>query len=501
MQRFLILIIILAMLCTPLPVSANSAGLFGGVNDEYQYEEIVFLSGEPIKFVGTFSISEKEREDSASLSCKFDLKPEDKTIEGELSRKITYTIDYDRRMDKGQTIADMSVASYRETIEIGDDKYSLKDYQFSRSDVIDNRPASDFYSSTIKARKYYLINKDEGTATVDISGGSVGYENFWGSTDTGINDMVIKVERDVPPEGDAEKDDEPKHTDWQGTVRVNTSDSMRKTLNYEKNPASLSSFNGSHMRITNHELYAGYEYDLPQFSEGIASTSRRNRGNIELSKEMLPRIERLIIPKFRDIGGHWAEDDIRKLYSLDVFTGSNQFFAPDVPMTRADFTIAIIKACDIRTMQEGKTVKRRSKEVEVSPFRDVAVSSPSYQYVKDAVNKGIISGVTADLFMPEDDLTRAQAITILIRALGFENQAPTPGYFTSFNDDYEIPGWAKDSIYMAKEIGLVSGDTGNQINPNKVMTRAEASAMLVRFLNFLERDLQRDYREDIVLYN
>jgi len=33
------------------------------------------------------------------------------------------------------------------------------------------------------------------------------------------------------------------------------------------------------------------------------------------------------------------------------------------------------------------------------------------------------------------------------------------------------------------------------------MTRAEASAMLVRFLEFLERDLQRDYRENIILFN
>jgi len=33
------------------------------------------------------------------------------------------------------------------------------------------------------------------------------------------------------------------------------------------------------------------------------------------------------------------------------------------------------------------------------------------------------------------------------------------------------------------------------------MTRAESSAMLVRFLEFLEKDLQQDYRENIILYN
>ncbi|HEX3010538.1 MAG TPA: S-layer homology domain-containing protein, partial [Syntrophomonadaceae bacterium] len=59
----------------------------------------------------------------------------------------------------------------------------------------------------------------------------------------------------------------------------------------------------------------------------------------------------------------------------------------------------------------------------------------------------------------------------------------------------------RDSIYVASEIGLVQGDNSNCVNPNKVMTRAEASALLVKFLNFLEVDLQKDYRENIVLYN
>ena len=103
--------------------------------------------------------------------------------------------------------------------------------------------------------------------------------------------------------------------------------------------------------------------------------------------------------------------------------------------------------------------------------------------------------------MPEESLTRAEAIVILIRALGFENRAPAPGFITSFSDDALIPEWAKDSVYVAREIGLVTGDWDNRINPGKVLTRAEASSLLVKFLEFLEKDLQKDYRENIILYN
>jgi len=85
--------------------------------------------------------------------------------------------------------------------------------------------------------------------------------------------------------------------------------------------------------------------------------------------------------------------------------------------------------------------------------------------------------------------------------LGFESKAPTPGFYMNFSDDNEIPNWARDSIYVAKEIGLIQGNTQNTVNPNKILTRAEASSMLVNFLEFLEKDLQKDYRENIINFN
>ncbi|NLB87884.1 MAG: S-layer homology domain-containing protein [Syntrophomonadaceae bacterium] len=492
------LLIAIFILTSPLIALAEPADFNGGVYNEYEYEEVVFVSGTPIKFIGTLDISKNEKADSASISYKYKLSPQDKSIKGSLDRRVTYEIDYTRRNDKGQTIADTTLKTYRETIQIEGDRYTLADYQISKSDVIDNRPASDFYSGTVTARKVYDINRNEGQVIVEISGGDVGYKNFWGSTETQILEYTIESEREI-----ADDEDGVQNSIWQGTVKVIVSDSMNKSLQYADNQPTLSSFSGGHMRITNQEMFSRYEYNLPYISEGVASSSRRNRGIIELNKSMLPKIERLLLPKFRDVAGHWAAEDISKLYSLDVFEGNSTFFAPDAPMTRMEFTTAIMKACNIRVLSEEpkRTTRVRNTTPEVSPFRDVKTTDANYQYVKEAVSKGIISGVSHDLFMPEDKLTRAQAITILIRALGFENKAPTPGYMTSFSDDYNIPEWAKDSFYVAREIGLIYGDTANRANPNQIMTRAEASAMIVRFLNFLEKDLQLDYREHIILYN
>ncbi|QXM06755.1 S-layer homology domain-containing protein [Crassaminicella indica] len=499
MKKFITVCMVLMMLLTPITVWATPPGFSGGVNNEYKYEEWVFITGEPIKFVGTVDVKEKNKSNEKTVSYTFKLKPEDQSIKGQLDRKITLLTTYDRRNDKGQTIGQTTVDKYKETIKIGKDKYELaKDggYELSKSDIIDNRPASDFYSGNLKARKYYKINKDEGEVIVDISGGNVGYNNFWGGTETQILDYTITSRRQKE-----DKDGDIDEATWHGTVRVQVSDSLTKTLKYSDNEANFSSFYGGHVRVTNQEMVSSYDYNLPKIEDDEINDRRRKIGSKLLREKMVPKVERLIIPKFKDIGGHWAEEYIKKLYSLDVFDENSLFFKPDIPFTRVEFIKGVIRACNIRpSLEEVKKTRRtRGKQPkEVSPFKDVAVNDPDYKYIKDGVEKNIISGVTEDLFKPDKPLTKAQAVTILIKALGFESKAPNPGFYTSFTDDNKIPSWAKDSIYMAKEIGLIYGDDYNRINPNKNITRAEGSEMLVRFLEFLQKDLQRDYRENII---
>ncbi|HHW02300.1 MAG TPA: S-layer homology domain-containing protein [Thermoanaerobacterales bacterium] len=497
MKKLLIFFMIFSVLMNQGYALSAPAGFSGGVNNEYTYEEMVFVTGKPLKFTGTVSISEREKQDSKTVSYSFDLTSPDLSEKNQLRRTVTYVTQYNNRNDKGQAIAQTEVQSYNERIIIGRDQYNLEDYQFSKSDVIDNRPASDFYSGNFNGRKYYTINKNEGNVVIEITGGDVGYENFWGSTETQIMVFSISSQRYVVDEQNNEK----KSVSWKGTVNVQVSDSMTKSLSYYDNEATLSSFNGGYVRTTEREMVSKYEYNLPKMNGNIPDGSKRNNDSVSLSAQMVPRVERLIVPKFRDVEGHWAQDYIEKLYSLDVFDTSSSFFVPEAPMTREEFIKGIIRACNIRSSMDTqkKTVTRRKQAPEVSPFKDVSPQDPDYSYIKEGLDKGIVTGVTKDSFKPGAPLTRAQAVTILVRALGFGNKAPNPGYQTSFSDDDKIPYWAKDSIYVAREINLIEGDSQNRVNPNKVMTRAEASAMLVRFLEFLQKDLQKDYRENIML--
>lgn len=497
----LILLTILDLFAVSSPAYAVPPDFSGGVADEYNYQEIVFLSGQPLVFIGTIKVTDKVKNDTSTVSYNFSLTPKDSSITGKMTRKVTYLTTYDRQPTIGQTLSSTKISNYNESVTVNGDKYDLKDFQFSKSDAIDNRPASDYYNGNIQGRKTYTINKNQGTAVVDFNGGDVGFKNFWGNTETQILEYNFDIQHTIPAvKGKTSSTD----ASWSGSVKATTSDSIDKSLEYSDNPASLSSFTGSYTRITREDMISQYTYDLPLMDDKIPDDSARNQDESSLSLQMVPKVEKMIIPKFRDVGGHWAQSYINQLYSLGVFEGSQQFFAPDASITRLDFVRALVKACDIRANQsttQKTSTARKKAPVQVSPFTDLPGSDPDYQYVKAAVDKGLTSGQTADYFGGDSPLTRAQAVTMMVKALGFENRAPSPGYSMAFADDDDIPDWARDSIYVAQANGLISGDDGNRINPNEEMTRAEASAMLVTFLNFMQKDLQKDYRDNIILYS
>ena len=272
-------------------------------------------------------------------------------------------------------------------------------------------------------------------------------------------------------------------------VTNKVSDSKSRILEYQPNTPTLSSFQGGHSVISSSDMTSQYTYDFPY---GIG------KGTIYLNSEMMPTIERLIVPKFRDLSTNWAKNDIERLYSLGIFDESSQFFSPNTPMIRYQFTIGLLKAVDLRVFEESKAKKTTSKK---AIFNDLNVKEKDYLYIESAVKHGIIKGVTPTRFEPDEPITRSQAVTILVRALGMEGRAPDPAYKTNYKDDSKIAVYAKDSIYVATELGLISGDANGRFNPNQPLTRAQASAIISRFLKFLENDLKENYRDDVLLFN
>lgn len=503
MKKTLVFTIIMLLLTQA--VGYASPADFPGVMDEYQYREVLFITGEPVEVSGTVKVTEREGRGYTTTSSTYNL--ENAGLGIKLKRTISIRTELDVREDINQTVGSVSLDRFSETVTTPDARYKLEEYILNGSRITHNKPIADFFSGNWQGKKIYSIDNGDGRVTIDTVGQDIGYHHHWGSVTTSRVEGFIDCRLDLTDdEGDIVS------SGWDGDFSYTTSSVTDKYMTYIRNQPTQISFHGGYMLTEEQENLIEYSYDLPEFaSDRVPHRKNRERGGDSFVLKTVPKYHRLLIPELRDIGGHWAQGEIEALYSLGVFEHTSAYFGPSLPMLRSDFARAVIEAAGISPQpqqQQGRQPQQFQPQQAGLPgqqadtgnetFSDVGTNHPYYDYIMEVEKRGIIQGMSRDRFEPDGVLTRAQAVTIMIRALGFENMAPSPGFRTGFADDHEIPGWAMDSVYAAGEIGLVTGDSYGNLNPNEVLTRAEAAAILYRFIRYLQSDIRRDYRDRIL---
>ncbi|WP_242863250.1 S-layer homology domain-containing protein [Caloranaerobacter ferrireducens] len=491
----IVLILVLILHSLTVYAQINNAGFEGGIHKnemDYkktkQYKEVIFLTGKPILLEGKVEIKIKDKK----LEYKYELSSKDG--QATLKRDIELERIIDDNSHPSQRIEVNNILDYDEEIIVKDNgnqiTYTLVDYQFHNSTIDDNQPIVDFYSGNWLGTKTYSINQNEGQVVVEITGNIYGYDHYWGATET------QKIHKDINYSlnlGDTT-------LNWYGYADVDVSFNRTKNIEYFENVAYLSSFDGGYTLTEQEETIMEYKYDLPYLNQNNVVAELRNKGKGVERFETLPTQKKMYIPKFEDIKGYWAEWDIKKLAGLQIIDTDGKYFGGNLPIERQEFAKWIAKA--MKLVKDENKPKRSYVKPEVNPpvFSDVTREHPDYEYIKAIKEKGIMNGVGDNKFMPEGNLTRAQAVTIIIRALGVERLAPNPPFTTIFKDDDEIPEWAKKSVYVADQIGLAKGTPEGYFYPNDYMTRAEAAVFLNRFISYLQEDFKTYYRDMILGY-
>lgn len=95
----------------------------------------------------------------------------------------------------------------------------------------------------------------------------------------------------------------------------------------------------------------------------------------------------------------------------------------------------------------GKQYAEPQGRILMNPFKDVKVSSWFGKYVIDLYNDGIINGTSATTYAPNDTLTWAAALKLLLVSNGDLKAADATG-----------ADWSKNAIAKAAELGLVAAD-------------------------------------------
>lgn len=175
---------------------------------------------------------------------------------------------------------------------------------------------------------------------------------------------------------------------------------------------------------------------------------------------------------YSDVAGHWAQSAILRWSDYGVLQGSEGKFSPDGTLTRGQMAVILSRLLNLPAAPSAG-------------FTDVA---PDAWYA-DGINRcaaaGILQGSEGKA-MPEDPITREQAMVMLCRALGIA--AEDVGVLAAFSDVSLASDYARPYVAALVKAGVVKGDANGLLNPLSKITRAEIVTMIDRLVGHYAKD-------------
>ncbi len=171
---------------------------------------------------------------------------------------------------------------------------------------------------------------------------------------------------------------------------------------------------------------------------------------------------------FNDIEGHWAKDYIDQLYQKGVVSGKSEgIFDPNGNVTRAELT-------KIALLAFGYSV---NTTMDTHPFSDVPRNSWFAPYVEEAKTREIIEGYPTGGFGPNDSITRAAALKIILGAAKIDVSSSVPDF-----SDVPADAWFAKYVGYAQANSIVGGYPDGLFHPEMNITRAEVAKIIVKIL-------------------
>ncbi len=193
----------------------------------------------------------------------------------------------------------------------------------------------------------------------------------------------------------------------------------------------------------NKDEVTGHEYDNVYVEEEKIETTI-----IETSKS------------FSDIKDENLFKYAELLNSIGIINGyGDGTFKPDNSITRGEISAIIIRMLN----QDAEVLKSLE-----GSFYDVDSTHQFYDAISACVNLGIINGYEDNSFRSENTITYNELIAMVVRALGYSEQARVQG------------GYPSGYLMVANNIGILNGATAKDAN---AVTRGEAATVIYRALH------------------
>ena len=172
---------------------------------------------------------------------------------------------------------------------------------------------------------------------------------------------------------------------------------------------------------------------------------------------------------FTDIRQSYAVDAIASLSAQGVITGyQDGSFQPKRSISRQEWASVFVKSLNW-TSEPGT----------VLPFTDV--SSWAVPYISALYQNQITNGISPTEFGVKQPISRQEIAVWYARYLGLTDQQQVTGLST-FADQADISDYAKSSVWLMEQLGLMEGNEQHQFVPQQPVQRQAAILVAYRVL-------------------
>ncbi len=449
----------------------------------FTYKEYILMDKTPILFEGEMIIASKEPDvlgEKGTYNIDIEVAPTaTSTGEASINREITYKVNYYRDKDKN-IVKDYSVIDWSETLKTPTGAYKLdeKKSYFDLSVVENYTPGVMYYKGDVSSKAYYTGGLGtDGIVEVTKTGSIFGYNSAWSNTETHRLDVYVKNGEDA------------------FTYQIRPSVTVYKDLQYGNNEPTYSSFDGNYREVMTNE--SGLFYTILNKSNSMYLTANKGNASIDSRNyfEQLPPVN------LTSLKGAPYYNDVEKLYGMGVLQGDPNLFKPTQAITRGEFVSMLVKAFKLPTTTYETTAKKSSSKTALPQYyADVSPTRNDYKYIQTAKDYGVAFGSSDGHFYPDQTISRQEAICMIIRSLGLQTIGITGNPQSPFLDDKDIATWAKNDLYTAYKIGIISTGTDFKVNPKKTLSKADATVIVNSMINYLRYTLKENYAETVVNY-
>jgi hypothetical protein len=178
---------------------------------------------------------------------------------------------------------------------------------------------------------------------------------------------------------------------------------------------------------------------------------------------------------YADTKSKWYDASVTEMASRGIISGIGEnMFAGERVITRAEFTAILVRALGLP-----------SNSMTAEAYSDVSANQWYYGSVGTAYEYGLVTDNGEALFDPTGNITKQEAMVMIISAAKLTVFDDNVDNNTGFSDVNEIGAWVFDAVKLNGDSDQIVG-SNDQLHPKDNISHAETAVVILRLLQILE---------------